>query len=303
MDLYRITEYTLRTYHHGKGIPHKEPKSVFENHGRWVVSVLKMVQELLTFPFITSENEALAEFFTVNSINIDRYWKHAFLNAPNANHGVLLFTEEFRNRQRAVFRNGLYESTRTHLFERVPYLRRYTIHGEIYITSDGLPETPDIFSNMFLELQSSDFSVDTMLLDGYSLVCLRVDRDTGPFDVSGHYPILAGYGWRGKPLYVAAVRSDFSWYLTCVPDGASAVTYLDEIGEPHTVNEFFVLALRQDPVDCVPPYPPTRQGAMDPTGPLSWLRFWPSKDPEYYEDVRLTDDRILESFLNETFRC
>ncbi len=37
---------------------------------------------------------------------------------------------------------------------------------------------------------------------------------------------------------------------------------------------------------------------MDPTGPVSWLRFWPEKDPEYYEDARLTDDHLLESFLD-----
>ncbi len=38
---------------------------------------------------------------------------------------------------------------------------------------------------------------------------------------------------------------------------------------------------------------------MDPTGPVFWLRFWPEKDPEYFEDAHLIDDRLLGSFLDE----
>ncbi len=38
---------------------------------------------------------------------------------------------------------------------------------------------------------------------------------------------------------------------------------------------------------------------MDPTGPVFWLRFWPEKDPEYFEDARLVDDHLLESFLDD----
>ncbi len=75
--------------------------------------------------------------------------------------------------------------------------------------------------------------------------------------------------------------------------------YTDEVGETHTTTEFFVLSLRHDPSDVVPPYPRARKGAMDPTGPVSWLRFWPYKDPDYFEDARLVDDRLLESFLDD----
>lgn len=64
-------------------------------------------------------------------------------------------------------------------------------------------------------------------------------------------------------------------------------------------DEFFVLALRHDP----PPRPSYPRGALDPTGPVFWLRFWPVKDPDYYEDEggRLRDDRHLEAFLDEAF--
>jgi len=147
-----------------------------------------------------------------------------------------------------------------------------------------------------------------MRLDGHTVVCLRVTNLNVPtldlegiskFDCTGHYPILAGYDPTDEPLYVAAVRLEFLWHFTTVKDGASIVYYSDEVGETHTTNEFFVLALRHDPSDLPAPYSRARKGAMDPTGPVFWLRFWPEKDPEYYEDARLVDDGLLESFLDE----
>ncbi len=82
-------------------------------------------------------------------------------------------------------------------------------------------------------------------------------------------------------------------------DGASTAVYSDEVGASRIADEFFVLALRHDPSDFPPPYPRARKGGMDPTGPVSWLRFWPEKDPEYFEDSPLVDDRLVESFLDE----
>ncbi len=257
--------------------------------------------------------------------------------------------------------------------------------AELVDISDYLPETPDIIVRSGHEYAIDDFSADTMLLDGHTIVCLHVDNqafhanrqafhanrlafhaerlefhadrqtfhadrdayhaDRQKFRVddreysfdgrefrsndqdseihnddqvlpfndqessidsqeyhfqgTGHYPILAGYDSDGEPLYVAAVRLDHLWHFTTVEDSASTAVYTDEVGETHTANNFFVLALRHDPSDFPPPYPRTRKGAMDPTGPVSWLRFWPEKDPEYFEDARLVDhDRLLESFLN-----
>ncbi len=138
-----------------------------------------------------------------------------------------------------------------------------------------------------------------MLFDGHTVVCLSVVGQDLLFDATGHYPILAGYDDAGEPLYIAVVRVDLLWHFTTVRDGASIVFYSDEVGQTHMVENFFVLALRHDPCDSPAPYPRARKGAMDPTGPVSWLRFWPEKDPEYFEDARLVDhDRLLESFLN-----
>ncbi len=141
-----------------------------------------------------------------------------------------------------------------------------------------------------------------MLLDGHTLVCLRVDREQLPFDCAGHHPLLAGYSSGKKPYYVAAVRIDLRWYFTCVTDGASTANYTDEMSETRVTDEFFVLALRHDPPLTSDLRHP--RGALDPTGPVFWLRFWPEKDPSYYEpeDGRLRDDdRLLEAFLNEVF--
>ncbi len=81
---------------------------------------------------------------------------------------------------------------------------------------------------------------------------------------------------------------------------ARAVTYTDEVGDNHETDGFFVLALRYDPTDVEPPYPRTYPDAMDPTGPLHWLKFWSEKDPDYWpmsESARDDDDH-LESLLN-----
>jgi len=195
--------------------------------------------------------------------------------------------------------NGLYDLTSIRLFENVPYLRRYKINGTYTITSDYLPEPPDIIVKSGHGNLTGDFSVDTMLLDGHTVVCLSVVGQDLPFEATGHYPILAGYDDTGEPLYVAVVRVDLLWHFTTVRDGTSIVFYSDEVGQTHMAEKFIVLALRHDPCDSPVPYPRARKGAMDPTGPVFWLRFWPEKDPEYFEDARLTDDHLLESFLDE----
>ncbi len=41
-----------------------------------------------------------------------------------------------------------------------------------------------------------------------------------------------------------------------------------------------VIALRHNPSDMLPPYPRIPEGAMDQTGPLFWLKFWPRRDPD-----------------------
>jgi len=193
-----------------------------------------------------------------------------------------------------------FDSTHISLFENVPYLRRFRIGTNLYITSDHLPGPSRVFVEDFQAGVGDNIHVDTMLLNGHMVVCLRVDgtKPQTRFNGEGHYPILAGYDLLGESLYVAAVRLEHIWFFACVANGASKVTYTDEMGDIHTTYEFFVLALRHDPCDFRSPYPRAHEGAMDPTGPLFWQKFWPEKDLDYYEDERLTDDRLLESVLD-----
>lgn len=60
--------------------------------------------------------------------------------------------------------------------------------------SDGTPEPIISIQNpRSSESSIQNVTVHTMLLDGYTLVCLRVDSELFPFDGTGHFPILAGY--------------------------------------------------------------------------------------------------------------
>ncbi len=104
--------------------------------------------------------------------------------------------------------------------------------------------------------------VDTMSLSGDAVLWLSVNGDDAPFDATGHYPILAGYDSSGNPLFVAAVRIEFLCYFAPVTEGASTLTYQDELGDEHVSHDFFVLALRHDPFDTSPPYPRARAGAI-----------------------------------------
>ncbi len=144
--------------------------------------------------------------------------------------------------------------------------------------------------------------VDTMSLSGDAVLWLSVNGDDAPFDATGHYPILAGYDSSENPLYVAAVRLEFLCYFAPVAEGASTLTYQDELGDEHVSHDFFVLALRHDPSDLAgtPPNPRILGGAMDQSGPLFWLNFWPRKDPDYLaaSDFAELDDDHLEAVLN-----
>lgn len=262
-------------------------------------------------------------FYISQSVDIDRYCKNEVHNALQENGAsidLLNSHSHFLKGTRVL--HGLHDLAFIPQFRNVPYLRRYTVNGRYLVTSfvnlfqwhsrdttdrfgivrDGLPEPPNVLLDHFWGNLHKDVSVDTLLLDGQTLVCLRVYGQNICFHRAGHYPILAGYRFvfyrRRVPLYVAVVRSGDIWYFTCVEEGACQVTYTDEVGDVQTTHDFFVLALRHNPSDTTPPYPCTRRGAMDPTGPIFWLRFWPERDPDYYEDSRLTDDLHLESFLD-----
>jgi len=154
-----------------------------------------------------------------------------------------------------------------------------------------------------------NFSVDSMVIDGNAVLWLRFDS-ISPFDATCHYPILAGYDrdeHSGESaLYVAAVKDEFGYHFTSVQDGARMVRYTDENGDMRGADVFFVLALRHDPgYDLSPPYPRIPRGAIDPTGPLYWLKFWPQKDTDYCaaSDSAKADDGHLELVLNSYSTC
>ncbi|KLO09292.1 hypothetical protein SCHPADRAFT_943742 [Schizopora paradoxa] len=303
MPLYHIADYALSNYRRGGGF--RDVKTMSHSKERNLLTVARMPFILLLKNSTPSEyrkNKALAVFYVSHSVDIDRYCKQIVMeNEDEQSIDVVISCSRFLNRTR--IRNGLYDLAFIPQFRNVPYLRRYRINGRYYITSDALPEPPRTLLGDLREEYLKEVLVDTMLLDGHTLVCLRVSGKTRGFHSTGHYPILAGFedifgGLRRVPLYVAAVRVKDIWYFTCVEEGALSATYTDEIGNTITTHDFFVLALRHNPSDLTPPYPRTRRGAMDPTGPVFWLRFWPEKGPDYFEDSRLVDDCRLELFLN-----
>lgn len=265
-------------------------------------------------------------FYIAQSADIDRYCKMAVHFAFPTDFISTTFYSSFLNGVQVV--NGLREPGFIPQFQNVPYLRRFRVNGTISIASfvnsfelqigpctESNSNSRDYLPEIQLETNIASFhhrhhrhslSVDTMLLDGHILVCLHVTSGaSGPsrasrFESMGHYPILAGYDFSGDPLYVAAICVEYLWYFTCVKDSSSIAIYTDEVGDRHSTHDFFVLALRHNPSDLPSPYPRPRSGSMDPTGPVFWLKLWPEKDPDYYDDVRLSDDQHLVSFLNES---
>jgi len=118
---------------------------------------------------------------------------------------------------------------------------------------------------------------DSLCFPSNSTIWLEVRGDVAPLDVTGHYPILAGYtsGDSPKELYVAMVyRQPFSVYYTYVEDGAPAVEYVDEGGEQRTANAFYVMVLRHDLLDVEVPHAGISKAstAILETGPVYWTR-------------------------------
>ncbi len=111
-----------------------------------------------------------------------------------------------------------------------------------------------------------------------SVVFIRVNGLEKPFDATGHYPILAGYDTSGNPLYrrklSMLVRPQRPQrlgrehkYYACVPNGASSAKFVGFNGGEFTSHKFYVLALRYNPCDRDPHFPPACTSAIDPTGP------------------------------------
>lgn len=96
---------------------------------------------------------------------------------------------------------------------------------------------------------------------------LRVHGDEHPFDVTGHYPVLAGYDSVGREIFIARVDEELNYVY--VADGARSVSIVDEDDERITFSEFDVLVLRHDPSDHRAQAIP--EGAKFQTGPVYWI--------------------------------
>ncbi|KLO08855.1 hypothetical protein SCHPADRAFT_981278 [Schizopora paradoxa] len=124
----------------------------------------------------------------------------------------------------------------------------------------------------------SNICADVLICDHCDLVDIKVGA-IEHFDATGHFPILMGFDESNRALYFANV-DDFE---ACVVEGSTSAVFTNNksVKETKTCLEFNVRALRFDPSDANNTVSSRRdiRGAMDPTGPLHWRRFWPTKDP------------------------
>ncbi|KLO07297.1 hypothetical protein SCHPADRAFT_1001765, partial [Schizopora paradoxa] len=120
---------------------------------------------------------------------------------------------------------------------------------------------------------------DALHYPSNSTIWLEVFGDRSPFDIKGHYPVLAGYtsGENPKELFAAMVYSQrqlLSVYYAYVEDGATAAEYFEEDGNKRESNTFYVLVLRHDPLNVEIPYDaePKNYASVRRTGPAYWTR-------------------------------
>ncbi|KLO06070.1 hypothetical protein SCHPADRAFT_946399 [Schizopora paradoxa] len=214
------------------------------------------------------DGQALAAFLVESFAAIDLYCQ----NAVETFNGLAGYVDISPIRLKTI--RERIEVPSIPLFDNVPYLRRFTMNGHVYLASDFLPEPPVMVMGGFDV--NNDLIVDTMSLGGELVIWLRIYGSLSPFSSGGHYPIHAT-----DDHYVAAVKSQHIYYFTSVEEDASSVTYKDELGEEHSTSDFFVLAQRHEDTK------------------FEWREFWPKRDPSYSaasESAR-RDDEHLESLL------
>lgn len=118
---------------------------------------------------------------------------------------------------------------------------------------------------------------------------LEVNGDEHPLDITGHYPVLAGFDNSGREIYVARIESNSGY--TYVSDGTLNVSFADHHGNPKVSSQFEVMVLKHDPCDVHAQAIPKR--AKFQTGPVYWMRreaFEEYLDSEYFCDSGLGPD-------------
>lgn len=123
------------------------------------------------------------------------------------------------------------------------------------------------------------------------VVWIWVDKNRFFGSYPSKYDLVLASATRGgrHDAFVAAVKVNHVYYFTCVEYGSTIAEYVDETGERHVSDSFFLL---------------TRNRIDDDDGEddsqLQWLEFWPNKDPDYTPatDSARRDDEHLEALLN-----
>jgi len=236
------------------------------------------------------ENEAdqvLSKYLIGRFVAINRYCKLAMLQYWNSDghrqiswspSRLLLssqLTSDLDNEATKVTK-GDGEGAHGFYYIDLHYIVRLNVDGNYYIVDDSMEGDKSTFKTMVMRNISQDMTVDVMFINPSlvtwfflpSNMCSNMCLDT-----TGHFPILAGKTSYGKPLYVSSEDLMFrSHTIACVTEGQSLSNF---------TNGIYILCLRHDPSDTHPPYPDIPDGAMDQTGPLYWLKFWPAKDPNF----------------------
>ncbi|KLO15349.1 hypothetical protein SCHPADRAFT_270537 [Schizopora paradoxa] len=116
------------------------------------------------------------------------------------------------------------------------------------------------------------------------------------FDVTGHYPILAGYDENDDPLYVAFENNNHPLVFSCIKNLETLAAFINRYGETVFPEYFYVPFLRHDPVDFdaqvgggIGIHGRFPEDAIDATGPFFWLEIYPTWNPSLPRTKDLTD--------------
>ncbi|KLO12133.1 hypothetical protein SCHPADRAFT_998361 [Schizopora paradoxa] len=240
--------------------------------------------------FGNTEDRALAAFLISVIFSTNRYYKLALCNASK---GPLCFSQRtlscasslvpwhnnFGFKYQSMFRGILWRIRMKGKYYFIPSFKIPKCSYDVAAATKGLP-------NRHGDIDRIDA---TLLRD--DIIKLLPVNEKAPFDATGHFPITAFLDDSNAPLYVSIVtKDDGTEIFATVKDGDPYAAYHDERGEVQRHLIFRVLVLRHDPVDfphkeiekdCFIP----RTGALDPTGPVYWLQYFPKKDMEFFEDV------------------
>ncbi|KLO06943.1 hypothetical protein SCHPADRAFT_1002030 [Schizopora paradoxa] len=234
---------------------------------------------------ISVELRAVATFLAVKFASKDRYCKKVMDLGARHSSRPFLFTEEFAEHVKEVVGEGPSSS-------QAPFDIWWLLRSRVGGVCRHILNIEDICAVESIMRRYSGRDVRAEIMLNYTntaMLSLEINKKTGPFRTTGHYPILAGYDDRGDELYVAfsvltqslrvSARMSCGQYAT-IKDGAASAAFTELCGSSHTIQRFRVPVLRHNPCDITSAHPiSVHNQRLDPTGPLAWLKYWPEKDP------------------------